>query len=157
MRIDTNKIAIRAIRNLFDGAKTFEVDVDATKVACRVTSSAPGPWPDGAGGLTEADDGPWPGNVEVDCRWSEGACRLTVVATRWTSGPYPDGSPRFISDRSGCGIEKRDVAGIRSDRDLLSDHDPLQVEALEGVSLSLVAPRTPRPAPPHRAPAGLPP
>lgn len=88
MPTDTNKIALRAIRNLMRGAKPFELDVAGVKVTCSMTAVPPESWPTAIDGLVEADDGPWPGSVAVDCRWVEGACRLVVELFRWTSGPY---------------------------------------------------------------------
>src|SRR3569832_1202053 len=88
MRADSNKIALRAIRNVLAGAKPFEIDIGSAKVTCSVTSLAQEPWPADAGGLVEAEDGPWPAGVAVDCGWVEGSCRLLVEAYRWTSGEY---------------------------------------------------------------------
>lgn len=88
MRTDTHKVAIRAIRNLLAGAKLFEVDAGATKVTCSMAAVPPERWPTGAEGLIEVEDGPWPGGVAVDCRWSEGECRLFVELYRWTSSGY---------------------------------------------------------------------
>jgi hypothetical protein len=78
MRLDTNKIALRAIRTLLGGAKPFEVDAGATKVTCSMTAVPPEAWPTGAEELVETEDVPWPSSVAVDCRWNEGACRLMV-------------------------------------------------------------------------------
>src|SRR4051812_43581781 len=86
-RTDTHKIALRAIRNLLAGAKPFEVEAGATRVTCSMTAVQGEPWPAGADGLVVSEDGVWPG-VAVDCRWSEGACRLFVDPYRWTSGGY---------------------------------------------------------------------
>lgn len=88
MRADSNKIALRAIRNVLAGAKPFEIDVAGQKVTCGVTALPQEPWPVDAGGLSEAEDGPWPGGVAVECRWVEGSCRLLVEAYRWRSGQY---------------------------------------------------------------------
>lgn len=88
MRTDTHKIGLRAIRNLLAGAKPFEVDAGVTKVTCSMTAMPPESWPTGTAGLVETEDGPWPSGVAVDCRWSEGACRLFVEVYRWTSGGY---------------------------------------------------------------------
>jgi len=90
MRTDTNKIALRASRNLLAGAKPFEVDAGATKVACSMTAVPPASWLTTLGGSAETDAGPWPDGVAVDCRWSEGTCRLVVELYRWTSGVYLD-------------------------------------------------------------------
>ncbi|MBV8758738.1 MAG: AAA family ATPase [Deltaproteobacteria bacterium] len=88
MRADSNKIALRAIRNVLTGAKPFEIDIGSQKVTCSITSLAQESWPSDAGGLVEAEDGPWPVGVAVECRWVEGSCRLLVEAWRWTSGQY---------------------------------------------------------------------
>src|SRR5438552_682410 len=88
MRADSNKIALRAIRNVLGGAKPFEIDIGSQKVTCSVTALPQEPWPSDAGGLIEGEDGPWPAGVAVECRWVEGSCRLLVEAYRWTSGEY---------------------------------------------------------------------
>lgn len=88
MRTDSNKIALRAIRTLLDSARPFEIDVNATKVACGVTLGHIAPWPARGGGLVESEDGPWPRSVTVDCRWSQGHCELVVDIFRWASGVY---------------------------------------------------------------------
>jgi hypothetical protein len=53
-----------------------------------MTAMQPDAWPTGADGLVESEDGPWPGGVAVDCRWSEGECRLFVELYRWASAGY---------------------------------------------------------------------
>lgn len=88
MRADSNKIALRAIRNVLGGAKPFEIDIGSQKVSCSISALPQEPWPSEAGGLVEAEDGPWPTGVAVECRWVEGSCRLQVEAYRWTSGQY---------------------------------------------------------------------
>lgn len=88
MRTDTNKIALRAIRNLMGGAKPFEVDIGTTKVDCSMSVMPAEPWPAELEGVVEAVDGPWPSGVAVDCRWVEGACRLLVEFGRRNSGRY---------------------------------------------------------------------
>lgn len=90
MRTDANKIALRALRSLLGGAKPFEVVVGDTKVACSLTATPAAPWPQGAGGIDEASDGPWPSGVAVDCRWEGGGCRFLVDAFRVPSGKYVD-------------------------------------------------------------------
>lgn len=88
MRTDTHKIALRGIQNLLGAARPFEVDAGATKVACSMTPMPPQSWPTGIDGVIEAEDGPWPRGVTVDCRLGEGRCRLCVELYRWTSGEY---------------------------------------------------------------------
>lgn len=88
MRTDANKIALRAIRALLGGGKPFDIDVGATKISCSMTAVPAEPWPTGIGGLVEADDGPWPGAVAIECRWAEGSCKLVVEIDRWRSGVY---------------------------------------------------------------------
>ena len=89
MRTDTNKIALRAIRHLFAGARPFEIEIDDHQVACSLTPAKPAPWPTDLGGVDEASDGPWPSGVTVDCRWGEGEghCRLYAGVYYWSSGP----------------------------------------------------------------------
>lgn len=100
MRTDGNKIALRALRSLLGGAKPFEVVVGETKVACSLTATPAAPWPQGAGGIDEASDGPWPSGVAVDCRWEGGdvdssstrsACRpaSSAASPRPTPGSRP--------------------------------------------------------------------
>jgi hypothetical protein len=88
MRSDANKIALRAIRNLLSGAKPFELRIGATAVTCSMTAVPAEPWPADAGGLVEAEDGPWPAAVTVDSRWPGGRCALWVDVFRWTSTEY---------------------------------------------------------------------
>lgn len=90
MRTDANKIALRALRSLLSGAKPFDVVVGETKVSCSLTATPAAPWPQGAGGIAEASDGPWPSGVAVDCRWERGACRFFVDVYRVSSGKYLD-------------------------------------------------------------------
>lgn len=88
MRTDANKIALRAIRSLLSGARPFEIEVGANKVACSVSVREATPWPASIGGLDEHEDRPWPRSVAVDCRWTEGSCRLIVDPYYWDSGIY---------------------------------------------------------------------
>lgn len=90
MRTDANKIALRAIRSLLDGAKPFEIDVNGTRVACSVSAQPEAPWPPEAGGLVAGEDGPWPRAIVVDCTWTNGKCRFSVDVYRWESGVYRD-------------------------------------------------------------------
>ncbi len=82
MRPDVNKIALRAIRNIMDGAKPFEVEVAGTKVTCGVSRAAAAPaWPErGVRGLEPEADGPWPTPTDVECKWDGGHCWLQVQA-----------------------------------------------------------------------------
>lgn len=88
MRPDSNPIALRAIRNILGGAKSFEVQIGALTVRCTATLAQPQPWPGDAGGIVEASDGPWPTPVTVACAWQGGATELVVEAWRWQSGRY---------------------------------------------------------------------
>jgi len=89
MRTDANKISLKAIRNLFSGARAFELEVGGTRVACSISPAPSVPWPPSTGGLAIADDGPeWPAGVIVDCTWTEGHCRFVVDVFHWTSGRY---------------------------------------------------------------------
>lgn len=88
MRTDANKIALRAIKNLLAGAKPFELEIGATKVAYSLSALPAEPWPAELVGVTEVDDGPWPTGSTIDCRWVEGSCRLQLELYRWTSGRY---------------------------------------------------------------------
>jgi hypothetical protein len=84
MRADANQIAFRAIRNIIDGAKPFEVEVAGTKVTCSVSRGAAPPWPQlGVQGLEQEVDGPWPAPVDVECRWEGGHCNLLVQCDYW--------------------------------------------------------------------------
>ncbi len=86
MRADANQIAFRAIRNILDGAKPFEVTVAGTKVTCAVSRAAEPAWPErGVQGLELEADGPWPSPVDVECRWEGGHCNLQVRCTHWRS------------------------------------------------------------------------
>jgi hypothetical protein len=88
MRTDTDKIALRVLRNMLVAPKPFECEVGATRVSCTATPSPADPWPANARGLSEQEDGPWPGRVLVDCRWEAGHCQLSVESYRWDSGRY---------------------------------------------------------------------
>lgn len=88
MRADANKIALRAIRNLLGGARPFEVEIGATKVSCSTSAAPAQSWPGQIDGLDETEDGPWPAGVEIDCRWIEGSCRLSIDAFRRTATKY---------------------------------------------------------------------
>lgn len=90
MRSDVHKIALRVIRTLLDGARSFELDIGATRVTCAVTRGSSQPWPANTSGITEAEDGPWPSRVSVECSWSDGKCRLFVDPYRYTSKLYRD-------------------------------------------------------------------
>lgn len=80
MRGDSNKIAMRAIRNIFDGARPFEIQVADRRVTCVVSRSPGELWPEeGLEGLDAEADGPqWPASIEVDCQWQDGRCQLLV-------------------------------------------------------------------------------
>lgn len=102
MRADANKIAFRAIRNIIEGAKPFEIDVAGTKIACAVSPAAVQPWPEGGvQGLDEATDGPWPTAVDVECRWDGGHCALQVRAGYWRSS-------RRYRQQTGVRVRLRD-------------------------------------------------
>ncbi len=88
MRPDANQIALRAIRNLLGGAKPFEIQIGETAVSCGMTSVRPDEWPSSVAGLAEAADGPWPGAIDVTCRWERGRCTLRVAPFYWESGVY---------------------------------------------------------------------
>jgi hypothetical protein len=84
MRADANKIAFRAIRNIMEGAKPFEVEVAGTKVTCAVSHGVAPPWPErGVQGLEQEAEGPWPAPVDVECRWEGGHCNLLVQCDYW--------------------------------------------------------------------------
>ena len=84
MRADANKIAFRAIRNILDGAKPFEVEIAGTRVTCAVSRASAPPWPErGVQGLEKEVDGPWPAPVDVECRWEGGLCNLQVQCGYW--------------------------------------------------------------------------
>jgi hypothetical protein len=89
MRSDANKISLKAIRNLFSGARASELEVAGTRVTCTLSLAASVPWPEAVAGVTRAEDGPdWPRGVNVDCAWAEGRCRLVVDLFHWTGGEY---------------------------------------------------------------------
>jgi hypothetical protein len=80
MRADANKIALRALGAIFDGARPFDVDIAGTRVACAVARAGAPPWPASAvDGLDAATDGPWPAPVSVECTWEGGKCSLTLL------------------------------------------------------------------------------
>jgi len=90
MRNDANTIALRAIRNVLGAARPFELDVEDTRVSCRMTAAQPEPWPSDIAGLDESVDGPWPTGVIVDCEWKGAKCRLIVQLHRSRSSAYRD-------------------------------------------------------------------
>src|SRR5262245_37279040 len=80
-RADANHIAFGAIRSILEAASPLALSVEGTRIAVDVTRLAPGPWPhEGAVGLDEAADGPWPGVVRLDCRWEGGRSGLVMSA-----------------------------------------------------------------------------
>ena len=80
MRADTNKIAVRAIRNILDAANSFDVDVGTKKVSCDVSRGTSVAWPDDVVRPDDASGAPaaWPALVIVSCTWDGGKCSLWV-------------------------------------------------------------------------------
>jgi hypothetical protein len=88
MRIDANKIALRAARNVLAPVRPFELQIAGTSVTCVTTAGAQPPWPR-IEGFRETEDGPWPTPVIVDARWEGGRASLLVDCWYWqTSGRY---------------------------------------------------------------------
>lgn len=75
------------MRNILAGAAPFDLDVAGTTVSCSMSAAAPPPWPK-LDRLDEHEDGPWPSDVNVDCRWGQGSCRILVGPAWWTHGKY---------------------------------------------------------------------
>src|SRR5205085_947361 len=88
VRDDSNKIALRAIRSILDSARHFDLEIGETRVACRVSFGDAPPWPTDVVLIAEADDGPWPRRVLVECTWPGGKCRFEVDIYIWPSGKY---------------------------------------------------------------------
>ncbi|MDQ3031386.1 MAG: AAA family ATPase [Myxococcota bacterium] len=83
MRPDANKIGLRVIRAILNGARPFDVDVSGTVVKVAVARAQPEPWPEkGVVDLDESDR-PWPPSVEAVCTWEGGRAALLVRCTYW--------------------------------------------------------------------------
>lgn len=83
-RHDANRIALRAIRAIFDEARPFSFVLAGTPVDVSVTRLPSEPWPrEGVADLEESTDGPLPGAVQLDCRWDGGGTKLSLSVERW--------------------------------------------------------------------------
>ena len=101
MRADANRIALRTVRALLDGARPFEIQIAGTTVTCSVAPGAARPWPSSpVRGLDEQSDGPWPTPVNVDCSWDGGRCSITVRC-RTATGKYQDDAAFEVILRDG--------------------------------------------------------
>jgi hypothetical protein len=78
-----NKIAFLTIRNILGGAKPFELTVGKTLVRCGVSPRGSRPYPKGVDGLDDERDPPWPGAIELDCKWHNGGCKLIAQCDVW--------------------------------------------------------------------------
>ena len=86
MRPDANKIALRAIRNIFEGARSLTLQVGDTVIEGTVSQQPQQAWPTWNETLTEADDGPWPRALTVNCTWLGGTTTLIVEAWSHAKG-----------------------------------------------------------------------
>lgn len=92
-RSDANRIALNAASLILKAARpmTLEVNGYAIKVVSERLASPR--WPQvQLDGIDEAQDGPWPAPVQLDCTWESGTCRLQMDATHWR--------PRKLKSRS---------------------------------------------------------
>lgn len=79
-----NPLALRVVRQVLDGAHTFEFQAEGALINVTVTRLPASPWPTGGvTGLDEQRDGPWPAAVRVTCRWSTGDASLEIRASYW--------------------------------------------------------------------------
>jgi hypothetical protein len=89
MRDDAQQIALVAVENILDGARSFEVTVDGTKVTCSAVRAAAEPWPEGGvKNIPRPANGLWPAPVDVTCVWQGGKCTLRMEAALSGSGRY---------------------------------------------------------------------
>jgi hypothetical protein len=87
MRADANRIALRAVRTILDGATAVSLKVHGKDVECTLQRKAPQAWPSEAADLNPSSDGPWPSPVEFACKWDGGQCTVTLSA-ELGSGKY---------------------------------------------------------------------
>lgn len=101
MRVDANRIALRAIRQILDAAHPLEAEIAGTKVSCTPTRRPRGDWPGAAlAGIDAGSDGPWPRTVAVACEWEGGRCSFEVRCrydTRFRGGEVAIGVFRGTS------------------------------------------------------------
>ncbi len=84
MRSDANRLGLRTIRAILDGAHSFDLEVAGTKVSCTVERAPIAPWPaSGLDGLDAGIDGEWPRGVIVTCTWEGGQCAMVVACHYW--------------------------------------------------------------------------
>lgn len=82
MRIDANRIALRAIRSILEAAHPLDLDVAGAKVTCTVSREPEQPWPSApVEGVRQEVDGPWPASVRVAASWEGGQCTLELQCT----------------------------------------------------------------------------
>lgn len=74
-----NRVALAAIRSVFDAAHGFEVSIQGTPVQVTVGSPTKVAWPS-VTGLSEEADGKWPDNVPLRCVWDGGSVELICLA-----------------------------------------------------------------------------
>ena len=90
MRADANRIALRAIRTILDGATAVSLKVHGKDVECSLQRRVPQDWPKELANLDQSTDGPWPSAVEFMCKWDGGQCALTLSAELATGKKYAD-------------------------------------------------------------------
>lgn len=80
MRPDANRIALRAVRTILDGATAVSLKVHGKDVECSLARKAPQAWPKELVDLDPNTDGPWPSAAEFTCKWEGGQATLTLSA-----------------------------------------------------------------------------
>lgn len=94
-----NPLALRVARAVLLAAHDFELFLGASTLRFRVTPIASRGWPAYAlEGLAEAQDGPWPPLVRVQCEWEAGAAAFDLEAAFWRRKGKYDG---LVSLRGG--------------------------------------------------------
>lgn len=84
MRADANRIALVACKAIFAAARPLELEIAGARVTCGVTRLGNEDWPGTeVTALDEAQDGPWPPPVDVDCRWDGGQTTLRLSLDPW--------------------------------------------------------------------------
>ena len=83
-RPDANRIALRALRRLLDGAAPLKLTVEGTSIDVQVERLPSPPWPARAlEGLDENTDGPLPRAVRARCTWSGGSTEILLRVSWW--------------------------------------------------------------------------
>lgn len=94
-RPDANRIALAAQAAILDSASVERVVIGDHTITVSPERLAAPPWPTHELlGISEAEDGPWPGPVKLACEWAQGSCQLELVTTYWRQRP---GEPYLVS------------------------------------------------------------